>query len=107
MPRADTLLRDESSMRLNAVNGQENRPPLKAPGGMQAQKETANEPDLGLTIRRLRESRRLSLKEVAARSGLTQSFLTQGERNLTNPSAASLPNIPPPFAVPCTALSHA
>jgi DNA-binding transcriptional regulator YiaG len=43
---------------------------------------TTNEPDLGMTIRRLRESRQLSLKEVAARSGLTQSFLSQVERNL-------------------------
>ncbi len=104
MPRADTLLRDESSMRLNAVNGQENRPPLKAPGGRQAQKETATEPDLGLTIRRLRENRRLSLKEVAARSGLTQSFLSQVERNLTSPSVASLRKVAQAFGVPLTEL---
>ena len=104
MPRADTLLKDESSMLLNAVNGQENRSLLKAPGGMQAQKETANEPDLGLTIRRLRESRRLSLKEVAARSGLTQSFLSQVERNLTSPSVASLRKVAQAFGVPLTEL---
>src|SRR5260221_1252647 len=104
MPRADTLLKDESSMLLNAVNGQENRSLLKAPGGMQAQRETANEPDLGVTIRRLRESRQLSLKEVAARSGLTQSFLSQVERNLTSPSVASLRRVAQAFGVPLTEL---
>ncbi len=103
-PRADTLLKDESGMQLNGVNGQENRSPVKAPGGMQAQKETANEPDLGLTIRRLRESRQLSLKEVAARSGLTQSFLSQVERNLTSPSVASLRKVAQAFGVPLTEL---
>jgi transcriptional regulator with XRE-family HTH domain len=97
-------LRDESSMRLNGVDGQENRSPVKASGGMQAQKETANEPDLGLTIRRLRESRQLSLKEVAARSGLTQSFLSQVERNLTSPSVASLRKVAQAFGVPLTEL---
>lgn len=104
MPRADTLLRDDSSTRLNGVNEQANRSPAKAPGGMQAQRETANEPDLGVTIRRLRESRQLSLKEVAARSGLTQSFLSQVERNLTSPSVASLRRVAQAFGVPLTEL---
>lgn len=103
-PRADTLLKDESSTRLNGVNEQANRSPVKAPGGMQAQRETANEPDLGVTIRRLRESRQLSLKEVAARSGLTQSFLSQVERNLTSPSVASLRRVAQAFGVPLTEL---
>jgi transcriptional regulator with XRE-family HTH domain len=103
-PRADTRLKNESSTRLIGVNGQENRSPLKAPGGVQVQRETANEPDLGLTIRRLRESRQLSLKEVAARSGLTQSFLSQVERNLTSPSVASLRRVAQAFGVPLTAL---
>jgi transcriptional regulator with XRE-family HTH domain len=104
LPGADTLLRDESSTRLNGVNEQANHSPVKAPGGVQAQKETANEPDLGLTIRRLRESRQLSLKEVAARSGLTQSFLSQVERNLTSPSVASLRKVAQAFGVPLTEL---
>ncbi|HEY6408624.1 MAG TPA: XRE family transcriptional regulator [Ktedonobacteraceae bacterium] len=71
---------------------------------MQTRKDNANEADLGLTIRRLRESRQLSLKEVAARSGLTQSFLSQVERNLTNPSVASLRKVAQAFEVPLTEL---
>src|SRR5438477_4643360 len=81
---------DESSTRVIGVNGQEHHSPVEATVGVQVQKDTANEADLGLTIRRLREIRQLSLKEVAARSGLTQSFLSQVERNLTSPSVASL-----------------
>jgi transcriptional regulator with XRE-family HTH domain len=65
---------------------------------------TTNEPDLGMTIRRLRESRQLSLKEVAARSGLTQSFLSQVERNLTSPSVASLRKVAQALGVPLAAL---
>ncbi len=65
---------------------------------------TAGEPDLGMTIRRLRESRQLSLKEVAARSGLTQSFLSQVERNLTSPSVASLRKVAQALGVPLAAL---
>jgi len=63
-----------------------------------------SEPDLGATIRKLREGRQLSLKEVAARSGLTQSFLSQVERNLTSPSVASLRKVALAFGVPLTAL---
>ena len=104
MPRADKLVEDKSSMQVNGVNGQDHRSPVEAPGGVQVQKDTANEPDLGLTIRRLRESRQLSLKEVAARSGLTQSFLSQVERNLTSPSVASLRKVAQAFGVPLTKL---
>lgn len=64
---------------------------------------SSNEPDLGMTIRRLREERRLSLREVAARSGLTQSFLSQVERNITSPSVASLRMIAQAFGVPLAA----
>src|SRR6266702_2174034 len=63
-----------------------------------------SEPDLGATIRKLREGRQLSLKEVAARSGLTQSFLSQVERNLTSPSVASLRKVAQAFGVPLTKL---
>jgi len=72
-------------------------------GQAQALEATANEADLGMTIRRLRESRQLSLKEVAARSGLTQSFLSQVERNLTSPSVASLRKVAQAFGVPLAA----
>jgi transcriptional regulator with XRE-family HTH domain len=64
----------------------------------------ADEPAVGATIRRLREERRLSLKEVAARSGLTQSFLSQVERDLTSPSVASLRKVAQAFGVPLAAL---
>lgn len=64
----------------------------------------SNEPDLGSTIRRLREERNLSLKEVALRSDLTPSFLSQVERNLTSPSVASLRKVAQAFGVPLTAL---
>ena len=66
--------------------------------------QTPTEPDVGTTIRRLREERRLSLKEVAARSGLTQSFLSQVERDLTSPSVASLRKVAQAFGVPLAAL---
>lgn len=66
--------------------------------------EHGGEPDVGATIRRLREERNLSLKEVAARSGLTQSFLSQVERNLTSPSVASLRKMAQAFGVPLAAL---
>jgi len=64
----------------------------------------ASEPDFGATLRRLREERRLPLKEVAARSGLTQSFLSQVERNLTSPSVASLRRIAQALGIPLAAL---
>ena len=104
IPQADILVEDESSTRVIGVNGQEHHSPVEATVGVQVQKDTANEADLGLTIRRLRESRQLSLKEVAARSGLTQSFLSQVERNLTSPSVASLRKVAQAFGVPLTEL---
>src|SRR5579859_6358081 len=103
-PQISLLIENESSTEVSGVNGQEKRSPAKERGGKQAQKDDAREPDLGLTIRRLRESRQLSLKEVAARSGLTQSFLSQVERNLTNPSVASLRKVAQAFDVQLTEL---
>src|SRR5438105_6632425 len=104
MLRADIPVEDESRVQISWMNRHEPRPPVEAPRRVPVQKDTANEPDLGLTIRRLRESRQLSLKEVAARSGLTQSFLSQVERNLTSPSVASLRKVALAFGVPLTAL---
>ena len=103
-PQISIFMEDESSTEVSEGNVQENHPPVKERGGMQARTDTTNEPDLGLTIRRLRESRQLSLKEVAARSGLTQSFLSQVERNLTSPSVASLRKVAQAFGVPLTEL---
>ena len=64
----------------------------------------AEEADVGLTIHRLRTARGLSLKDLAARSGLTQSFLSQVERDLTSPSVASLRKVAQAFGVPLAAL---
>lgn len=48
---------------------------------------------LGERIRTLREKRGQSLKQLAHGTGLTQSFLSQVERDLTSPSVASLRKI--------------
>ncbi len=66
--------------------------------------EQDSDAELGATIRRLRDERGFSLKEVAMRSGLTQSFLSQVERNLTSPSVASLRKVAQAFDVPLSAL---
>ncbi len=63
----------------SANDGNEKHSPDGGQDLIQVMVTTLSEPDLGATIRRLRESRQLSLKEVAARSGLTQSFLSQVE----------------------------
>ncbi|HEU0236273.1 MAG TPA: cupin domain-containing protein [Candidatus Limnocylindrales bacterium] len=48
---------------------------------------------LGSRIRALRQSRRLTLRELAARAGVTESFLSQVEREVTAPSIASVQRI--------------
>ncbi len=104
LTRSGLPLKEEGATHLNAGNGRENDSTDGRPGRAQALTTTTSEPDLGMTIRRLREGRQLSLKEVAARSGLTQSFLSQVERNLTSPSVASLRKVAQAFGVPLTAL---
>ena len=91
-------------MHLNESEGQENTATPGAADWAQTTGGALNEPDLGSTIRRLREERNLSLREVAARSDLTPSFLSQVERNLTSPSVASLRKVAQAFGVPLTAL---
>lgn len=74
-------------------------------GAHRAVEELAGEePEVGQTIRKLREERHLSLKELAMRAGLTQSFLSQVERNLTSPSVASLRKVAQAFGIPLAAL---
>jgi transcriptional regulator with XRE-family HTH domain len=89
---------------LNAKNERKNHSTNGGQDRAQPPVSILNEPDLGMTIRKLRESRQLSLKEIAARSGLTQSFLSQVERNLTSPSVASLRKVAQAFGVPLTEL---
>ena len=45
---------------------------------------------IGARLRHAREQRRLSLGDVAARTGLTKGFLSRVERDETSPSVASL-----------------
>lgn len=49
-----------------------------------------DEMDLGRKVRSLRESRGLSLKLLAERAGVSESFVSQIERGVANPSVASL-----------------
>jgi len=55
---------------------------------------------LGEKIRRKRKGKNLTLKEMAERVGLTQGFLSQVERGLTEPSITSLRRIAHTLDVP-------
>jgi transcriptional regulator with XRE-family HTH domain len=48
---------------------------------------------LGARIRALRQARRLTLRVVADRAGVTESFLSQVERDVTSPSIATVGRI--------------
>ena len=48
---------------------------------------------IGARIRHTREQSRLSLGEVAERAGVTKSFLSRVERDITSPSIASLASV--------------
>jgi len=50
-------------------------------------------PDIGLKIKKIRLNKGLALKELASRSGLTSSFLSQLENGMSSPSVASLHKI--------------
>jgi transcriptional regulator with XRE-family HTH domain len=58
-------------------------PPAPAPAVLQ----------LGPRIRALRQARKVTLRELAARAGVTESFLSQVEREVTSPSIASVQRI--------------
>lgn len=49
--------------------------------------------DLGSRLRELRRRQKMTLEELGKRSGLTSSFLSQIERNITSPSVKSLREI--------------
>ena len=49
--------------------------------------------ELGPRLRRLRTARALTLRELAARAGVTESFLSQVERGVATPSIASVQRI--------------
>ena len=48
---------------------------------------------LGARIRALRQTRRLTLRAVSERAGVTESFLSQVERDVTSPSIATVGRI--------------
>ena len=48
---------------------------------------------LGPRIRALRQARNVTLRELAGRAGVTESFLSQVEREVTSPSIASVQRI--------------
>lgn len=48
---------------------------------------------LGARIRTMRQARRLTLRTLASRAGVTESFLSQVERDVTSPSIASVQRI--------------
>jgi transcriptional regulator with XRE-family HTH domain len=54
---------------------------------------SATELQLGPRIRSLRQARRITLRELAERAGVTESFLSQVEREVTSPSIASVQRI--------------
>lgn len=55
---------------------------------------------LGARLRHAREQRRLSLGDVAARTGLTKGFLSRVERDETSPSVASLLSVCEAISLP-------
>jgi transcriptional regulator with XRE-family HTH domain len=55
---------------------------------------------LGEKIRKIRVDRNMSLRELAEKTGLTPSFLSQVERDLTEPSITSLRKISAALDVP-------
>ena len=65
------------------------------PSGSAIRRNTAIATDLQLggRIRALRQARRLTLRDVAERSGVTESFLSQVERDVTSPSIATVQRI--------------
>jgi transcriptional regulator with XRE-family HTH domain len=62
--------------------------------------------DVGTTIRDLRNQRRLKIADIAERTGLTISHVSQIERGVANPSLSSLTKIAEALEVPIAHLFH-
>jgi len=56
--------------------------------------------NIGAKIRLLRESKGLTIKEIAAKTGYSSSFISQIERDVANPSINSLKQISDSLGVP-------
>lgn len=59
--------------------------------------------DVGQQLRRLREERSVSMRELARRSGLSANALSMIERGLTSPSVSTLNKLAGALGVPITA----
>jgi transcriptional regulator with XRE-family HTH domain len=62
--------------------------------------------DIGKTIRDLRKNRRLNIADLAERSSLTTSHVSQIERGVANPSLSSLTKIAEALEVPIARFFH-
>jgi transcriptional regulator with XRE-family HTH domain len=60
----------------------------------------ATEPSLGEKLKAYRTKRHLSLTELAARSGISKSLISQIERSLVNPSVASIRSLARALEIP-------
>ena len=71
--------------------------------------DVTNDVDVGVRLRELRGVRRLTLRDVAERAGLSESFLSQVERGRASASFASLRGRGPAlgFAIPALSLPAA
>ncbi len=58
--------------------------------------------DVGQRLRELREARRISMRELARRSGLSANALSMIERNLTSPSVSTLNKLAAALEIPIT-----
>ncbi len=59
---------------------------------------------LGQAVRRLREQRNLSMKRLAEQAKVSESFISQVERGVANPSVASLRRIAGALSIPVATL---
>ncbi|GAP17837.1 helix-turn-helix domain-containing protein [Levilinea saccharolytica] len=59
--------------------------------------------DVGMQLRRLREERKISMRELARLSGLSANALSMIERGLTSPSVSTLNKLAGALEVPITA----
>jgi transcriptional regulator with XRE-family HTH domain len=59
---------------------------------------------LGTRIRSLRQARHMTLRDVADRAGVTESFLSQVERDVTSPSIATVHRVAQALGLPTSQL---
>jgi transcriptional regulator with XRE-family HTH domain len=60
----------------------------------------STEPSLGAKLKMYRTKRKLSLMELAARSGISKSLISQIERSLVNPSVATIRSLARALEIP-------